>query len=248
MWDVICVALCTLNLGKWDLNGWEDANVGFVLEATGMPAVDIPLSEEQSWSLDCPPACWSKPGLSCLVRIFIGDCFQPLELADQCANLELSQRLSRAWQSGEPLHEYLVSILSINVPGWPTIRWVWEVILGNGWGQIWGQGLAGSRITTLTHSFTLLLRLKCKFLNGGKSCLIYYRTRVRSLVMLVTNWLTESLLFSGLKILKLIFKQDFEAEVWSLFCFWCLVVVMLWSSILVDHLKLGLVEMFFLKV
>ena len=47
--------------------------------------------------------CWSKPGLSCLVRIFIGDCFQPMELADQCSNLELSQRLSRAWQSGEPL-------------------------------------------------------------------------------------------------------------------------------------------------
>ena len=85
----------------------------------------------------------------------------------------------------------------INVPG-STIRWVWEVILGNGWGQIWGQGLAGSRITILTHPFTLLLRLKCKFLNGGKSCLIYYRTRVRSLVMLVSNWLTESLLFSGL--------------------------------------------------
>ena len=40
--------------------------------------------------------CWSKPGLSCLVRIFIGDCFQPLELADQCSNLELSQQLSRA--------------------------------------------------------------------------------------------------------------------------------------------------------
>ena len=76
-----------------------------------MPAVDIPLSEEQSWSLDCPPACWSKPGLSCLVRIFIGDCFQPKELADQCANLELSQRLSRAWQLDEPLHKYLVSML-----------------------------------------------------------------------------------------------------------------------------------------
>ena len=38
----------------------------------------------------------------------------------------------------------------INVPGWPTIRWVWEVILGEG-KYVWEQGLAGSRITTLTH-------------------------------------------------------------------------------------------------
>ena len=62
----------------------------------------------------------------------------------------------------------------INVPGWPTIRWVWEVILGEG-KYVWGQGLAGSRITTLTHSFTLLLRLKYKFMDGGISCLIQFK-------------------------------------------------------------------------
>ena len=38
---------------------------------------------------------------------------------------------------------------------------------------------------------------------------------------------TLSTRFQGLvKILKVTFRQDFEAEVWSLFCYWCLVVVM----------------------
>ena len=38
---------------------------------------------------------------------------------------------------------------------------------------------------------------------------------------------TLSTIFQGLvKILKLMFRQDFEAEVWSLFCCWCLVVAM----------------------
>ena len=56
--------------------------------------------------------------------------------------------------------------------------------------------------------------------------------------------------FQGLvKILKLMFRQDFEAKVWSLFCYWGLVVVMkfcwnadvwlrFWSWCLVEFLKM----------
>ena len=51
--------------------------------------------------------------------------------------------------------------------------------------------------------------------------------------------------FEGLvKILKLMFRQDFVAEVWSLFSSWCL---WFWSLILVEILKLGLVKIFKFK-
>ena len=64
----------------------------------------------------------------------------------------------------------------------------------------------------------------------------FYRTRVLSLGMLVTHWLTDSLtdsvsltfvqtLTTLVKILKLKFRGNFETEVWSVFCCWCLVEV-----------------------
>ena len=62
----------------------------------------------------------------------------------------------------------------------------------------------------------------------------FYRTRVRSLGMLVTHSLSASLtncclvnltLSTLVKILKLKHRRDFEAEVWSVFCCCCLVEV-----------------------
>ena len=46
------------------------------------------------------------------------------------------------------------------------------------------------------------------------------------------------------KIFKLVFRQGFETDVCSLFCYWYDAWLWLWSSIFVEIVKLGLVKIF----
>ena len=151
MWNVICLALCTLNLGKWDLNGWRGKTPMLVLSGRRQ--------ECQRSIFHCPSSKaghWIVPLLVKAWIVLPGQNFYWGLLSA----LGAGRSMLKSWT--EPAVEPSVAVRrttarvlsinthGINVPGWPTIRWVWEVILGEG-KYVWGQGLAGSRITTLTH-------------------------------------------------------------------------------------------------
>ena len=70
----------------------------------------------------------------------------------------------------------------------------------------------------------------------GNSLLQIWKLRFGHKVKLLSRLCAQGLV----KILKLNFRRDFEARDWSVFCCWCFVHV--WSWVLVEILKLGLVK------